>query len=189
MTNWLCCTDAKSYGRMANDRPWLGTRGEGRVVRVSPLLSCLTSKFLPFLTFSILSMLIWHLNCAPSKWNVLVRFAVTEEQVHRWLIQSHLLKCHKTTHMYIHWNMVPWSVQAFTFLHPPKKTSPLTAQTPHTLPTAATACLQLSKKRSCFASFISVLLISRASDGSLTVLMIGDDKLPTLSRSPIRSVA
>ena len=59
----------------------------------------------------------------------------------------------------------------------------------HTLPTPATERTQLSEKRSCFASFISVLLISRASDGSLTGLMIGDDKLRTLSRSPIRSVA
>lgn len=49
--------------------------------------------------------------------------------------------------------------------------------------------IRLSQKKSCFASFISALLISRASDGSLTGLMIGDDKLRTLPRSPIRSVA
>lgn len=58
-----------------------------------------------------------------------------------------------------------------------------------TLPSPAMERIRLSKKKSCFASFISALLISRASDGSLTGLMIGDDKLRTLSRSPIRSVA
>lgn len=59
----------------------------------------------------------------------------------------------------------------------------------NTLPQPAMERIRLSKKKSCFASFISALLISWASDGSLTVLMIGDDKLRTLSRSPIRSVA
>lgn len=58
-----------------------------------------------------------------------------------------------------------------------------------TLPSSAMERIRLSKKKSCCASFISALLISWASDGSLTVLMIGDDKLRTLSRSPIRSVA
>lgn len=84
--------------------------------------------------------------------------------------------------MYVYWNVVPWSIQAFF-----PNNSPLPAPT-HT-PTTVTEHAQLSKKRSCFASFISVLLISRGSDGSLTDLMIGDDKLRTLSRSPIRTVA
>lgn len=58
-----------------------------------------------------------------------------------------------------------------------------------TLARPAMERIRLSKRKSCFASFISAPLISRASDGSLTGLMIGDDKLRTPSRSPIRSAA
>lgn len=88
-------------------------------------------------------------------------------------------------------NLFPPFPRCHTHTHTLFLSSPLPFSSPTNLSitTAATERTQLSKTRSCFASFISVLLISRASDGSLTGLMIGDDKLRTLSRSPIRSVA
>ena len=83
-----------------------------------------------------------------------------------------------------------WSHPLFLVLLPADlSASPTPPPLTNTLPNPATERTQPSKKKSCFASFISVPLISRASDGSLTGLMIGDDKLRTLSRSPIRSAA
>lgn len=69
----------------------------------------------------------------------------------------------------------------------PLSFSPL-ALFPFSAPQSGRAA-QPYKKKSCFASFISVHLISCKADGFLTALMIGDDKLCTLSSSPIRFAA